>query len=259
MVLYAPTWRDTVATSPWTAKLFDGLDLESLAEQLGNAMPFCCADTITTFGKDCPSRGRCGTCPPIRRSTTFCLAPTLPCLTIPPFASTGNHGKPVVLRARPGGLSELAQGFVRLQPTAPGRCWLPPRGSGSITRPGNGRLRVRCRPGTVQQGVQQASRRACDGTGHQCVSSSSAASGSLMSSSTVSSCCWPSPGSSSPSPARHGRRCGCWIRPWDGWPACPSPQERTGVEPARSVVGSAGTAVAATAVCLATSVPGLQA
>jgi CDP-glycerol glycerophosphotransferase len=36
VVLYAPTWRDTVATSPWTAKLFDGLDLESLAEQLGN-------------------------------------------------------------------------------------------------------------------------------------------------------------------------------------------------------------------------------
>lgn len=36
VVLYAPTWRDRVATSPWTAKLFDGLDLESLAEQLGN-------------------------------------------------------------------------------------------------------------------------------------------------------------------------------------------------------------------------------
>jgi CDP-glycerol glycerophosphotransferase len=35
VVLYAPTWRDTVATSPWTAKLFDGLDLEALAEQLG--------------------------------------------------------------------------------------------------------------------------------------------------------------------------------------------------------------------------------
>ena len=36
VVLYAPTWRDTVATSPWTAKLFDGLDLEGLAEQLGD-------------------------------------------------------------------------------------------------------------------------------------------------------------------------------------------------------------------------------
>ena len=36
VVLYAPTWRDTVATSPWSAKLFDGLDLESLAAQLGN-------------------------------------------------------------------------------------------------------------------------------------------------------------------------------------------------------------------------------
>ena len=36
IVLYAPTWRDTVATSPWTATLFDGLDLEVLAKQLGN-------------------------------------------------------------------------------------------------------------------------------------------------------------------------------------------------------------------------------
>ena len=36
IVLYAPTWRDTVATSPWTAKLFDGLDLEALAKQLGD-------------------------------------------------------------------------------------------------------------------------------------------------------------------------------------------------------------------------------
>jgi CDP-glycerol glycerophosphotransferase len=36
VVLYAPTWRDTVATSPWTAKLFDGLDLEALVEQLGD-------------------------------------------------------------------------------------------------------------------------------------------------------------------------------------------------------------------------------
>jgi CDP-glycerol glycerophosphotransferase len=35
VVLYAPTWRDTAATSPWTAKLFDGLDLEALAVQLG--------------------------------------------------------------------------------------------------------------------------------------------------------------------------------------------------------------------------------
>jgi CDP-glycerol glycerophosphotransferase len=36
VVLYAPTWRDSVATSRWSAKLFDGLDLESLAGQLGN-------------------------------------------------------------------------------------------------------------------------------------------------------------------------------------------------------------------------------
>jgi CDP-glycerol glycerophosphotransferase len=37
VVLYAPTWRDTVATSPWTAKMFDGLDLEQLAEELGDS------------------------------------------------------------------------------------------------------------------------------------------------------------------------------------------------------------------------------
>jgi CDP-glycerol glycerophosphotransferase len=36
LVLYAPTWRDTVATSAWTAKMFDGLDLEELAAQLGD-------------------------------------------------------------------------------------------------------------------------------------------------------------------------------------------------------------------------------
>ncbi len=36
IVLYAPTWRDTVATSPWTATLFDGLDLHALADQLGD-------------------------------------------------------------------------------------------------------------------------------------------------------------------------------------------------------------------------------
>jgi CDP-glycerol glycerophosphotransferase len=36
VVLYAPTWRDTVATSPWTAKMFDGLDLAQLAEELGD-------------------------------------------------------------------------------------------------------------------------------------------------------------------------------------------------------------------------------
>ncbi len=36
VVLYAPTWRDTVATSAWTAKLFDGLDLRAFAEGLGD-------------------------------------------------------------------------------------------------------------------------------------------------------------------------------------------------------------------------------
>jgi CDP-glycerol glycerophosphotransferase len=35
IVLYAPTWRDTVATSAWTAKLFDGLDIDTLADRLG--------------------------------------------------------------------------------------------------------------------------------------------------------------------------------------------------------------------------------
>ena len=35
IVLYAPTWRDTVATSAWTAALFDALDLAALAEELG--------------------------------------------------------------------------------------------------------------------------------------------------------------------------------------------------------------------------------
>jgi CDP-glycerol glycerophosphotransferase len=36
VVLYAPTWRDQLATSTWTAKLFDALDLEALADQLGD-------------------------------------------------------------------------------------------------------------------------------------------------------------------------------------------------------------------------------
>ncbi len=35
VVLYAPTWRDTAATGAWTAKLFDQLDLDELAERLG--------------------------------------------------------------------------------------------------------------------------------------------------------------------------------------------------------------------------------
>ena len=36
VVLYAPTWRDTVATGAWTARLFDELDLDQLTEQLGD-------------------------------------------------------------------------------------------------------------------------------------------------------------------------------------------------------------------------------
>jgi CDP-glycerol glycerophosphotransferase len=35
VVLYAPTWRDTVATGAWSAKFVDALDLKALAEQLG--------------------------------------------------------------------------------------------------------------------------------------------------------------------------------------------------------------------------------
>ena len=36
VVLYAPTWRDTVATGAWTAKFFDALDLDQLTEELGD-------------------------------------------------------------------------------------------------------------------------------------------------------------------------------------------------------------------------------
>jgi len=36
VVLYAPTWRDSLATTTWTAKPYDGLDLEALSEQLGD-------------------------------------------------------------------------------------------------------------------------------------------------------------------------------------------------------------------------------
>ena len=36
VVLYAPTWRDSLATTTWTAKLYDGLDLKALSEQLGD-------------------------------------------------------------------------------------------------------------------------------------------------------------------------------------------------------------------------------
>jgi len=35
VILYAPTWRDTIATGAWTAKLFDELDLNHLAGALG--------------------------------------------------------------------------------------------------------------------------------------------------------------------------------------------------------------------------------
>jgi CDP-glycerol glycerophosphotransferase len=36
VVLYAPTWRDTIATGAWSAKLFEALDLKALAGQLGD-------------------------------------------------------------------------------------------------------------------------------------------------------------------------------------------------------------------------------
>ncbi|WP_152364010.1 bifunctional glycosyltransferase/CDP-glycerol:glycerophosphate glycerophosphotransferase [Microlunatus speluncae] len=36
VILYAPTWRDTSATGAWTARFFDALDIERLAEELGD-------------------------------------------------------------------------------------------------------------------------------------------------------------------------------------------------------------------------------
>jgi CDP-glycerol glycerophosphotransferase len=36
VVLYAPTWRDTIATGDWSAKYFDALDLNALADALGD-------------------------------------------------------------------------------------------------------------------------------------------------------------------------------------------------------------------------------
>jgi CDP-glycerol glycerophosphotransferase len=36
VVLYAPTWRDTVATGAWTAQMFDELDLDRLTGELGD-------------------------------------------------------------------------------------------------------------------------------------------------------------------------------------------------------------------------------
>ena len=86
-----PYLADAVATSPWTAKLFDGLDLDALAKQLGTATPFCSADTTTTFGRSDHHNWACvGRSLPIRRSTTFFLPPTWQSLTIPPFGSTGS-------------------------------------------------------------------------------------------------------------------------------------------------------------------------
>jgi CDP-glycerol glycerophosphotransferase len=35
VVLYAPTWRDTIATGDWSAKFFDALELDTLADALG--------------------------------------------------------------------------------------------------------------------------------------------------------------------------------------------------------------------------------
>ncbi|MBA3529118.1 MAG: CDP-glycerol glycerophosphotransferase family protein, partial [Propionibacteriaceae bacterium] len=36
VVLYAPTWRDTIATGDWSAKFFDALELDVLADALGD-------------------------------------------------------------------------------------------------------------------------------------------------------------------------------------------------------------------------------
>lgn len=35
VVLYAPTWRDTIATGDWSAKFYDALELDTLADALG--------------------------------------------------------------------------------------------------------------------------------------------------------------------------------------------------------------------------------
>ena len=51
VVLYAPTWRDTVATTPWTAKMFDELDLAALADQLGDGFALISGATGTTSAK----------------------------------------------------------------------------------------------------------------------------------------------------------------------------------------------------------------
>ena len=91
IVLYAPTWRDTVATSPWTATLFDGLDLEALAEQLGDGYAVLLRGHNYNLREGlAPIKGTYGTFLPIRRSTTCCLPPTWQSLTIPPFGSTGS-------------------------------------------------------------------------------------------------------------------------------------------------------------------------
>jgi CDP-glycerol glycerophosphotransferase len=36
VVLYAPTWRDTIATGDWSAKFYDALELDRLADALGS-------------------------------------------------------------------------------------------------------------------------------------------------------------------------------------------------------------------------------
>jgi hypothetical protein len=89
VVLYAPTWRDTAATSPWTAKLFDGLDLEALAVQLAIAMPCCFGGTTTTCERALAPRrsgvGRIG----LSRDQRPLAGRDVAVVTIPPFASTG--------------------------------------------------------------------------------------------------------------------------------------------------------------------------
>ena len=63
VVLYAPTWRDTVATSAWTAKLFDELDLDLLTAGLGESFTLLMRghnyNLREGVASSIPSRDRC--------------------------------------------------------------------------------------------------------------------------------------------------------------------------------------------------------
>ena len=247
-MLYAPTWRDTVATSPWTAKLFDGLDLEALAQQLGDRYAVLLRGHNYNLREGLsPIAGHVWDVSAYPEINDLMLAADVAVLDYSSIRFDWlDHGQAGgVLRARPGGLSELAHGFVRLRAdgTWSAAGYHAHEVAEALLDLGTVVCRVRCRPGIIQQGVQQASRRASDGTGHQCVFLAQRRPGaSLMSSSTVSSSCWPSSVSLWPSPARHGHHCGCWVSVLGmaGQLVQTALRADRGVEPAGSVVGAAG-------------------